>query len=157
MGNGNSSSYTGARYLIGRGTASTDNDARDRARADLAKQFEVAIEEQSHQSQRFEQTTKGTSTTQTLEQQVSRSLQTLATRTLLGAEIAHAWHDPVRKQHHALAILERTKARQQFEQEITALDQLTEQRLKQADTEAQPLVKAARVQQAINALGSVDI
>lgn len=148
---GVSAKYPNERYLSGRGTAPTVTDAQDRARADLAKQFEVAIQEQAQQSQHFEQSTKGEVTTQSLEQQVSRSLLAHTSRSLQGVEIAELWHDAARNQEHALAVLERNKARRQFEQEIAALDDSAAQYLKHADVESQPLYKAARVQQAIEA------
>lgn len=148
---GVSKQYPNDRYLIGRGTAPAVIDAQDRARADLAKQFEVAIQEQAQQSQHFEQNTLGGVTTQTLDQQVSRSLLTHTIRNLKGVEIADLWHDVMRNQEHALAILERDKARRQFEQEIAALDDAAAHHLEQAAVEMQPLYKAARVQQAIEA------
>lgn len=146
---GVSAEYPNERYLTGRGTAPTVTDAQDRARADLAKQFEVAIQEQAQQSQRFEQSTQGDVTSQSLEQQVSRSLLAHTSRSLQGVEIAELWHESARNQEHALAVLERNKARRQFEQEIAALDDSAAQYLKQAEAESQPLYKAARVQQAI--------
>lgn len=146
---GVSAEYPNERYLIGRGTAPTVTDAQDRARADLAKQFEVAIQEQAQQSQRFEQSTTGDVSTQSLEQQVSRSLLAHTSRSLQGVEIAELWHDTTRNQEHALAVLERNKARRQFEQEIAAIDDSATHHLEQAAAESQPLYKAARVQQAI--------
>ncbi|MBI3771753.1 MAG: LPP20 family lipoprotein [Gammaproteobacteria bacterium] len=149
--NGVSVKYPNDRYLTGRGTAPAVTDAQDRARADLAKQFEVAIQEQAQQSQHFEQTTQGDLITQSLEQQVSRSLLAHTSRSLQGVEIAELWHDAARNQEHALAVLQRDKARRQFEQEIAALDDSANHHLEQANVESQPLYKAARVQQAIEA------
>lgn len=148
---GASAKYPNALYLTGRGTAPTIADAQDRARADLAKQFEVAVQEQTQQSQHFEQSTKGEVTTQSLEQQVSRNVAAYTSRSLQGVEIGDLWHDTERNEEHALAVLDRNKARRQFEQEIAALDDTAAQDLKQAEFETQPLYKAANVQQAIDA------
>ncbi len=126
------------------------NDAKDRARADLAKQFEVAINERSLQQQQYSKQQQGDQSTEKLEQSVSRQLSTQTTRTIQGIEIADSWHDQANHRHYALAVLSRNKARQNFEQQINTLDEQSRQKLKQAESEIDSLRKTALVQQAIN-------
>lgn len=146
-----SKQYPAALYLTGQGEADNLNDAKDRARADLAKQFEVAIEEHSQQQQQYNKQTQGEQSTESLTQSVNRQLSTQTTRTVQGIEIADNWQDPGSHRYYALAVLSRNKARQQYEQQITALDTQTRQKLKQADSENDPLRKAALVQAGIDA------
>jgi len=147
---GHSKHYPGQLYLSGQGMADNLNDAKDRARADLAKQFEVAINERSLQQQQYSKQQQGDQSSEKLEQSVSRQLSTQTTRTIQGIEIADTWNDQTRHQHHALAVLSRNKARQHFEQQINTLDEQSKQKLKQAESETDALQKAGLVQQAIN-------
>jgi len=147
---GQSKRYPSELYLLGQGMAENLDDAKDRARADLAKQFEVAINERSQQQQQYSKLQQGEQSTESLQQNISRQLVTQTTRTIQGIEIADTWHDQDKNQDHALATLSRNKARQQFQQQIEALDEQSRQKLKQADTEQDALRKAALVQQAID-------
>lgn len=146
---GSSSKFPSALYLTGRGIAGSADDARDRARSDLAKQFEVAVSERSQQSQAYSRTQQQGEVSETLEQQVSRDLATSTSRTLQGVEIAEQWRDRSTRQYHALAVLSRSLAQQQFEQQIDALDNNTSQKLTQAESEQNGLTRAALIQQAI--------
>ena len=148
--NGQSKKYNRALYLTGQGSALTVADAKDRARSDLAKQFEVAIREQSLQSQTFTSEEVNGEAIQALDQKISRQLLISTKRSLQAVEIAGQWHDPGHDMYYALAVLSRNKARHQFEQELRTLDQQARQRLQQAESESTLLTRAALVQQAIN-------
>ena len=128
----------------------TQHDAKERARADLAKQFQVAVEERSQQSQQFQSQTLHGETSSSLDQKISRNLMTYTSRTLEGVEIAQQWHDSQKDQHHALAVLSRNKARQQFSQQISALDIEIQQHLDQAKRESSSLYKAGAVQKTLD-------
>ena len=143
---GQSKHYPPQLYLTGQGSADNLIDAKDRARADLAKQFEVAINEHSLQQQQYSKQQQG----EQLQQSVSRQLITQTTRTIQGIEIAATWNNQTIHKHHALAVLSRNKAKQNFSQQIDTLDQHSQQKLKQAEAEKDALRKAARVQQAID-------
>lgn len=148
--NGQSKKYASSLYLSGQGSALTSNDAKDRARSDLAKQFEVALKEHGQQSQTFTSEQVDGETQQLLNQKISRQLLTYSSQTLRGVEIADQWYDPKRGLHYALAVLSRNKTRQRLEQELQTLDQHSQQRLLQARAEPAPLSRAALVQLAIN-------
>ncbi|HEY5739919.1 MAG TPA: LPP20 family lipoprotein [Gammaproteobacteria bacterium] len=148
---GQSSEYPQALFLSGQGSALTPQDAKDRARSELAKQFEVAVRERSQQAQTFSSQQTGDESVQSLEQRVSRQLLTSTAKSLQGVQIAEQWHDQSSGQYHALAVLSRSRARLQFEQEIAALDDRSRQWLRRAENEDMLLKRAGCVQQAIAA------
>ena len=148
---GQSGQYPQALYLSGQGSALTPQDAKDRARSELAKQFEVAVRERGQQSQTFSSQQAGGESIQTLDQKISRRLLTSTSKSLQGVQIAEQWRDAVNDQHYALAVLSRGRARFQFEQEISALDDQSQRWLRQAEGENTPLKRAGFVQQAIAA------
>ena len=149
--NGSSTKFPAALYLTGQGNATELNDAKDRARSDLAKQFEVAMQERSLQSQEYSRTQQQGEVVESLDQQVSRNISSYTSRILQGVEIGEQWRDKSSKQHHVLAVLSRSRAQQKFEQDIDALDNNSEQKIKQAETQTDPLTKAGLIQQAIEA------
>ena len=148
---GQSGKYPPELYLSGQGSAPTPQDAKDRARSELAKQFEVAVRERSQQAQTFSSQQGDGESSQSLEQKVSRRLLTSTSRNLQGVQIPETWHDIANDRHHALAVLSRSRARHQFEQEIGALDDQSRQWLARAEAESVLLRRAAYVQQAIAA------
>lgn len=148
---GQSNKYPPTLYLSGQGSAKTAQDAKDRARSELAKQFEVAVRERSQQSQTFSRQQNGDEIMQSLDQKISRQLLTFSSQSLQGVQIVEQWHDEANNQHHALAVLSRNRARHQFEQEIRALDDQSRQWLRQAEIEKTLFKRAAFVQQAITA------
>lgn len=148
--NGNSQRYSTALYLTGRGSGENAQDAKDRARSDLAKQFEVIIDENSQQSQTFVSTGLEGHEKHSLDQSVSRQLNTYTTRNLAGVEIAEQWQSPETNMYHALAVLSRDRAQRQFEQEITAYDDASRSDIQRAQSEKSSLLKAALLQRAIN-------
>lgn len=148
---GQSEKYPPALYLTGQGSALTAQDAKDRARGELAKQFEVAVRERSQQAQTFSSQQGDGESSQTLEQKISRQLLTHTSLSLQGVQIAETWQDEANEQYHALAVLSRNRARQQFEQEIDTLDERSRQWLARAAAEDTLLRRAASLQQAIGA------
>ena len=146
---GQSKQHPKALYLTGVGIADNLDDAKDRARADLAKQFEVAVQEQSQQQQEYTKQQQGEESAESLRQSVTRQLITRTTRTVQGIEIANTWRDNNTHKHYVLAALSRNKAKQQYEQQIHVIDEQSKQKLRQAEDETDALRKAAQVNDAI--------
>jgi hypothetical protein len=119
--NGDSIKYKNSQYLIGRGQASTVSDAADRARADLAKTFQVAIAAKSEDVQRF----KSGEGSGNYSDESSRRITTHTNQIISGIQIAEIWQDPVDKTQHALAILPRMKAVASLREQIGQLDDAT--------------------------------
>lgn len=112
--------YTNDRYLTGVGQADTLDTAKDRARADLAKNFKVAIEDVSTDTQRFSSGDGGQDGK--LAQDVSRDLVTRTDQVLRGAQVAEIWQDDKSQRYYALAAIERTKAARGLRDELANLD-----------------------------------
>jgi hypothetical protein len=118
---GKSAKYPDSRFLLGRGQSDGAEDARNRARADLAKVFEVAVLAETRDATRFASTPEGGKT----ESQVTRNIVTRTERIVRGVQIADTWQDPESKAHHALAILPRLQAAVALREEIERLDAAT--------------------------------
>lgn len=148
---GESAGYPSALYLTGRGTAADLQDAKDRARAELAKTFDVAVLEKHSDIQRFERTQGEGETRQEFTEEISRNLLTQTNTRLRGAEISEVWQDP-QGRYHVLATQSRSKAREQFSQEIDRLDDQAGQLIERAEDTDDPLNKAALIDRAIATL-----
>lgn len=145
--NGDSRDYPVTQYLIGRGQADRADRARDRARADLARIFEVAIDEATQDIQRFSSGREGADNSN----DIHRALRTRTEQVVRGVEIADQWHDPDQDMHHALAILPRNRAVQSLRDEIQQLDRGTASLIERARTTQDPLAQAA------TAIGALDL
>lgn len=122
-----SKDYPTERYLIGRGEAERQAPARDRARADLAKIFQVAVVEQSSDIIKYSSHGIGRDAVKQLESEASRDIETRTEQVLSGIDIADIWQDPQDKSYHALAVLDRLQTGNRLRQEINQLDDVTDQ------------------------------
>ena len=126
---GDSPQYNSAQYLIGRGQASTQEEAKDRARADVAKVFQVAVVVSSEDVQRSKSDSAGASH---YEQQASRSISTRTDQIIRGIQIPEIWQDPATKTYYALAVLPRLQAAASLRQQISQLDDATANYIEQS-------------------------
>ncbi|MBI3546888.1 MAG: LPP20 family lipoprotein [Gammaproteobacteria bacterium] len=152
--NSASKKYPSEQYLIGRGQAPKADEARDRARADLAKIFEVSVTVESQDVQIFRLQTAKDKTAKSADEypdQTSRQIITRADQIIEAIQIADVWRDPQIKTYHALAILPRQQATQRLRQEIARLDAVTGTYLETARNSGDPLRKIGATQQALDA------
>lgn len=126
---GDSAQYNSAQYLIGRGQASTQEEAKNRARADVAKVFQVAVVASSEDVQRSKSDSTGASQ---YEQQASRSISTRTDQIIRGIQIAELWQDPATKSYYALAVLPRLQTAASLRQQISQLDEATASHIEQS-------------------------
>jgi hypothetical protein len=119
--NGKSAKYPDNQYLVGRGQADAQEDARNRARADLAKILEVGISAKSSDVTTF--TSDGGGKT---ESQVSRNIVTRTDQIVRGIQIPESWQDPQTKSYYALAVLQRSQAAMALRADIERLDAATQ-------------------------------
>lgn len=126
---GPSAAYAQSRYLVGRGQADTAEEAKDRARADLAKTFQVTVSASSEDTSAFARTNTGTVSR---DARVRRSISTQTQQSLRGVRVAELWQDPDTKSFHALAVLSRAQAEVDLRQEIALLDAAIEGYVAQA-------------------------
>lgn len=151
--NGVSSRYPASQYLIGRGAAADLDNAKDRARADLAKIFEVGIKAESSDIQTFERVStgkkgEGSSKGQL---QISRNIQTRTDRVIRGIEIADLWQDPQTGTHYALAVLRRLQAAATLRDDIDRLDEATRLYIDKVNKEKDLLKRIAAASRAVEA------
>ncbi len=144
---GDASDYPVTGYLIGRGQAGNAADARDRARADLAKNFEVAVVETSVDRSSHASGSDRASASES--QQVVRELTTRIERVVRGVEIAEQWQEARNGEHHALAVLPRARAAQALRDEIAALDTATESYLTRARAQEELFSQLRLARQAV--------
>ncbi len=149
--NGNSSDYPPAKYLSGKGQAEYQAVARDRARADLAKVFEVRIQEQSTDSSQSSRQTQGGKSSLNLSSKASRDISTQTDQIISGIEIAETWQDKSSKQFHALAVLNRAKAGNILRDNINRLDDVTANAIRRARQNDNLLRKIALAHTALQA------
>lgn len=126
---GDSAQYQSAQYLIGRGQAPTQEEAKDRARADLSKIFQVAVVSDSEDEQRFKSGIAGPGQ---LESQASRRITTRTEQIIRGIQIAELWQDPVTKSYHVLAVMPRLQTAASLRQQVSQLDEATGTHIEQS-------------------------
>jgi len=129
---GTSERYPSGQYLLGRGQGGTPEQARERARADLAKSVTVTVQSRSQQRQSFRSDGGGRDDGPETELAVSREIVTGTDTLLRGAEIVDQWADRESASHHALAALDRGRLAQSLRERIRSLDAATESHLRQA-------------------------
>lgn len=149
--NGESMRYSASHYLVGRGADPRLDDAKDRARADLAKTFEVAVSEESSDVRKIRQRSGAEGARQSGELEVSRAIKTRTDAIVRGIEIADIWHDPASRQYYALAVLPRAQAARGLRQDIQALDEATGRYIRQARGEDDALGQIAAAMKAVSA------
>ncbi len=148
--NGESTHYSHKHYLTGVGSGLSVNDAKDRARADIAKQFEISVNERTSQSQEYTSNQSQGESSSSLKQRVTRDLLSYTSKTVEGIELVEQWYDSEKDFHYALAVLSRQKATQQFRQQITELDKQLKQYINQALALSNHLESARHLNKAID-------
>lgn len=143
--------YSASRYLLGRGEGASQQQAADRARAELAKIFRVAITDETIDSQTVTTTRNGSRKTREQQSEATRTVTTWTDELLEGIEIARVWHDPRTYRHYALAVLARAQASQNLRRRIQQLDFQTEQDLKQARADTDRLQQIGAMNRALEA------
>jgi hypothetical protein len=148
--NGDSATYSSSQYLIGRGQSSTREDAEDRARADLAKIFQVAVSVDSEDIQKFKSSPAGNGDGQ-YENQATRRVSTRTDQIISGIQIAELWQNPASNNFYVLATLPRLQAAASLRQQISQLDDATGNYIEQSRSNSDLFLKIAA---ASHALGS---
>jgi hypothetical protein len=143
---GDSAQYKSAQYLIGRGQAITQEEAKDRARADIAKIFQVAVVASSDDVQKFKSV--GAEAGQ-YETQSSRSISTSTEQIVHGIQIAELWQDPATKNYHVLAVLPRLQTAASLRQQISQLDEATDNHIEQSRKSSDLFQKISAANQAV--------
>jgi len=146
---GQAAKYPAGQYLIGRGSASTSEQAQERARADLAKIFQVAVAAESEDVQSFSRDSANGAAGGQYEERTARRITTRTEQIVRGIRIAELWQDPATKTHHALAVLQRLPAANALREEINRLDAATRQYVQQSRAASDVFVKIGAASRAI--------
>jgi len=149
--NGKSAKYPDNQYLVGRGQAGTQEDARNRARADLAKILEVGVSAKS-----TDVTTYSSGPAGGTESQVSRSITTRTDQIVRGIQIPEVWQDPQTSSYYALAVLPRTQAAMGLRADIDRLDAATRGYVAQSRSEPDLLAQVAAASRALDSQSERD-
>lgn len=131
---GNSQQHPSERYLTGVGSADDLNSARDRARADLSKVFQVAINARSSDTQQSTRDASGTE----FREQVARFIDTETRQIIQGIEIADSWANK-QGRHYALAVLNRQTTAARLRQRSQQLDSETQTWIEKSRAATDPL------------------
>jgi hypothetical protein len=145
---GDSAKYKSEHYLIGRGQAATQEEAKDRARADVAKVFQVAVVVSSEDIQSSKSDGSGA---MKFDEQVSRQISTRTDKIISGIQIAELWKDPANGSYHVLAVLPRLQAANSLRQQIGELDNSTRNYIEQSRKDDDPFMKIAAASHALEA------
>lgn len=129
---GTSTAYPDTRYLAGRGQGASPALARDRARADLAKNFRVAVSAETRDLLSYTSRSDGDGQTSELANEVSRHIVTRTDQVIEGVKIVEQWQPEEGGEHHALAVLDRLQAGNQLRRLIDELDREADLRLQRA-------------------------
>ena len=152
---GKSAQYPDSRYLLGHGQSADPEDARSRARADLAQIFETSVKVETSDVSRFSGA-GGDGDKARAESQVARRIVTRTEQIVQGSQIAELWQDPKTRTHHALAVLPRQQAATALRQDIETLDGATRSYMTQARSSSDLLVKAAAASRALESQAARD-
>ena len=130
---GESQDHPRSQYLLGVGDADTLTDAKSRARAEIAKIFNVTVDSVSVDSSRFASASSTAGSYTEESQAVERELRTRTFQLLEGVDIADTWQDPSDGRYYALAALPRLQTAMALRTQIDQLDNASRQYIDDAD------------------------
>ncbi len=119
---GASREYPASRFLLATGSASAPEDAKSRALANLAKIFEVKIDDISRDESSAWRETAGEGTVQGGSQLTVRYIDAYTTKLLEGANVVEQWFDRESRLHYALATVSREQLSAKLSGEIRQYD-----------------------------------
>lgn len=135
------SAYPASTHLTAVGSADDRNTAADRATANLAKIFEVAVQDSSLDFSSAQVSSAQGQSLVSNEQKVSRTVTTEARQVLSGAQVVEYWESE-QGRVSALAILAKQPAANRFRQSIMSLDREVKELVDYAGSKADSPVAA---------------
>lgn len=118
-----SQEYPRSRFITGVGEADTMTDAKSRARAEIAKVFNVSIQSTSSDESYFEQSTGMETYNATA---ISREIQSSTQQRLEGVKVPEVWQDANNQRYYALAVLPRQITAANLRNDVNQLDDATQ-------------------------------
>jgi hypothetical protein len=139
---GTSQQYPDAEYMTASGTADDPEQAKSRALANLAKIFEVQIDESSYDESRAWTKTEGGESKGGHGQLAVRYLDTYTTKLLEGAVVPETWFDDGVGVYYALAVLARAPLAQRLSADILKNDRYSQSAVADARSTTDPFTAA---------------
>jgi hypothetical protein len=149
---GTAKDFPQAQYLTATGSAANPEDASTRALGNLAKIFEVQIDETSRDESSAWRKADETGVAQGSSQFTARNIDAYTTKLLEGARIAETWRDNEQGQHYALAVISRSQLSMKLRNQISQSDRYTAQRLTESNGLSDPILRAQKIYSAKSAL-----
>jgi hypothetical protein len=146
---GEAGMYPNEQYIIGTGSASNPELAKDRALGNLAKVFETQIRENSTTQTDTKVSVKNGKEKFTKDTHLAQQINVKTDKVIQGARIAETWLDKSTITHHALAVLDRSQAGTNIRGEMSRLDDETSVELKRSESEKDNLVSMAALNKAV--------
>jgi len=131
---GQSGQYPRETHFIGVGIAKERYQAEDRARAQIAKVFEVQVQASERSSESFWTDRIGQIESGQYRQSAAVDLTTTTDRRLSGVRIAQTWYDERSRDYYVLAVLERLQLSRALRGQIDELDARVSARVGQAES-----------------------
>ncbi|HEX7028640.1 MAG TPA: LPP20 family lipoprotein [Gammaproteobacteria bacterium] len=141
-------SFPESQYLTATGSAASPEDAKTRAMGNLAKIFEVRIDDAGRDESEAWMQSDGENILRGNRQATARFIDAYTTKLLEGADIAELWQDGKTGQHHALAVIPRAQASARLGDEIRKYDRNTQTLVTLAGRTADPFKAAQYLYQA---------
>ncbi len=132
---GQSAQHPAETHFVGVGIDKNRNGAEDRARAQIAKIFEVQVQAVDRSSESFWLERLGRSDSSQYQQSASTQLTTRTDRRLSGIRIAETWFDERTKDYYILAVLDRLHLSRSLKGQIDELDGQISARVEQAQSQ----------------------
>lgn len=140
--------YPESEYLTATGSAGNPEDAKTRALGNLARIFEVRIDDAARDESAAWLESNGEGTTRGNRQAAARFIDAYSTKLLEGANIAELWQEKNTGQHYALAVMPRAQASARLGNEIRKHDRYTQTLVTQAGRAVNPFKAAQYLYQA---------
>lgn len=149
---GSSELYPAQNYLTGVGTGASRVEADDRARAEIAKIFNVRIEatDSSYESEWLNRS--GDSSSNEYQQSLEARVTATSDKLLSGVQIAESWHDEKNRVYYSIAVLDRIKASRVLKQQMDDFDMAADEQVRRAEQSQSKLRSLGHYLKALHAL-----
>lgn len=140
--------YPSSKYLTAEGLGQSESEARERAKAELSNIFEAKVSSEVINRVRSVVNSKDE---ETVTRDDEQNIRILSSVDFKGLEIGKVWHDKKQGNYHALAVLNRQKAREEWQGKVDDIDSRIEailesiEALKSKFSRLQSLKKARRL------------
>lgn len=140
--------YPSSKYLTAEGLGQSESEARERAKAELSNIFEAKVSSEVINRVRSVINSKDKETVTRDDEQKIRVLSSVDFK---GLEIGKVWQDKKQGNYHALAVLNRNKAREEWQGKVDDIDNRIEAMLESLESQKslfsrlQTLKKARRL------------